>query len=265
MISESTVEQLTTWFVSHADTFSSTDPDLQFNLTLKKEHTFRVVDEITAIGSALGLPASDLAIARVAALMHDVGRFEQYVRYKTFADRDSADHAQLALDLIRKEGVLSSLDVADRDLILCAIEHHNRAVVPEQLSDRQRLFCNLLRDADKLDIMRILVERYRTAATGAKSAVELLLPQGEGISPEALGDLMAGTIVKFSHARTGNDFKLLQMAWVFDINFVPSLRLFQERGYLESFRNALPDTVEVREAYLFVKGEMEKRVGVPGS
>ena len=61
--------------------------------------------------------------------------------------------------------------------------------------------------------------------------------------------------------KKADDFKLLQMAWVFDMNFVPSLRIFKERGYLEALRDALPDTEAVRKAYAFVEKEMEKRVG----
>lgn len=260
MISDAIIKSLKQWFFRYADSFTSTDPNLQFNLTLKKEHTLRVVNEAIAIGTELKLTAADLAIARIAALMHDVGRFEQYAHYKTFVDKDSVDHALLAIDLLRKEDILKDLDVQDRDLIFCAIEHHNQAAVPDTLPVRERFFCKLLRDADKLDIIWIHVERYRTASLGAKSVVELLLPQGDGISIEALADLMAGSIVKFHHMHTVNDFKLLQMAWVFDMNFLPTLTLFKERGYLEALRDALPDTDGVRRAYEFVKREMERRV-----
>ena len=261
MIADNTVECLTKWFIDYAGSFSSDDPDIQFNLTLKKDHTFRVVEETVAIAAALELPESDRNIARIAALMHDVGRFKQYAHYRTFVDRDSVDHALLALDILRTMAVLEPLEMHDRELVLTAIEHHNQAMVPDSLSEREDFFCRLLRDADKLDIMRILTDRYRTAAQGVKSAVALLLPQGKGISPEALADLMAGGIVKFSHVHKADDFKLLQMAWVFDMNFIPSLRLFRERGYLEALKDALPRTKEVAAAYEFVNAELEKRAG----
>ena len=262
MIADGTVKLLMQWFIAYADSFSSEDPDIQFNLTLKKDHTLRVVENTIAIATALELPKSEQNIARVIALIHDVGRFEQYAHYKTFIDRDSVDHALLSIDILREVAVLEPLETHDRELILTAIEHHNQAVVPDSLTERERFFCRLLRDADKLDIMRMLIERYRTAAQDAKGAIELLLPQGEGISPEALADLMSGTIVKFSHVQKANDLKLLQMAWVFDMNFIPSLRIFKEHGYLEALRDALPKTEEVMRAYEFVKAEMEKRAGM---
>jgi hypothetical protein len=253
-------KQLTEWFLSYADSFTSSDIDLQFNIKLKREHSLRVVDEIVAIGKGLGFNTYAYAMASITALLHDVGRFEQYARYKTFVDRDSVDHALLGIDLLRKQEVLIALDQKDRELILTAIEHHNQAAIPESLTEQERFFCGLLRDADKIDIMRILTDRYREAAQGAKSAVELLLPRGEGISPEVLADLMAGAIVKFSHVKKSDDFKLLQMAWVFDMNFAPSLRIFKERGYLEELRDVLPDTDAVRKAYAFVETELERKI-----
>jgi HD superfamily phosphohydrolase YqeK len=253
-------KRLNEWFSFYTGSFTSSDADLQFNLTLKREHSLRVVDEIVAIGKGLGFSEYDQAIASIAALLHDVGRFEQYARYKTFVDRDSVDHALLGVDLLRKQEALTGLDPLDRELVLTAIEHHSQAAVPDSLTERERFFCRLLRDADKLDIIRILTDRYREATLGAKSAIELLLPQGGGISSDALADLMAGAIVKFSHVKKADDFKLLQMAWVFDMNFAPSLRIFKERGYLEALRDALPETEEMRNAYAFVKKEMEKRV-----
>jgi HD superfamily phosphohydrolase YqeK len=253
-------DDLRDWFSRYADSFSSTDPDLQFNLTMKKKHTLRVVDEIIAIGSGLGMPEQEIEIARIAALLHDVGRFEQYTRYKTFVDRDSADHALLGINALHDHRVLDRLDPADRELVVCAIEHHNRPSIPENLSPRERLFCALLRDADKIDIMHILTRRYRSGQSEVKSAVEILMPERNEVSPDALADLMAGGIVRFAHVHHANDFKLLQMAWVFDMNFAPSLELFHERGYLEILRDALPDTEEVRRAYRKVKQEMERRV-----
>jgi HD superfamily phosphohydrolase YqeK len=261
MIPDNTLADLTKWFLSYADSFVSSDADLQFNLTLKKKHSLRVVDEIVTIGKGLGFKQEDREIASIAALLHDVGRFEQYARYKTFVDRDSVDHALLGIDLLRKHEALIPLDPLDRELVLTAIEYHNRAAVPDTLTERERFFCKLLRDADKLDIMRILTDRYSEAEKVVKSAVELLLPQGDGISPDALADLMSGGIVDFSHLKKANDFKLLQMAWVFDMNFIPSLKIFRQRGYLEALREALPETEEVKKAYEVVKTEMEKRVG----
>jgi len=44
-----------------------------------------------------------LAFAEVIAWLHDIGRFEQFDRYRTFADAESENHAQIALRVIEKK------------------------------------------------------------------------------------------------------------------------------------------------------------------
>jgi hypothetical protein len=43
------------------------------------------------------------------ALLHDVGRFPQYRRWRTFRDSESDNHARLSLEVIRHEAVLEHL------------------------------------------------------------------------------------------------------------------------------------------------------------
>jgi hypothetical protein len=46
-----------------------------------------------------------------------------------------------------------------------------------------------------------------------------------------------------------DDFKLLQMSWIFDINFKPTLRSVKSRRYLEMIRDVLPKSKEIRNIY----------------
>jgi hypothetical protein len=52
-------------------------------------------------------------------------------------------------------------------------------------------------------------------------------------------ELMAGKSVKVESLKTLNDFKLLQMGWVYDINFPRTFQLIRERGYLKMIGDAL--------------------------
>jgi hypothetical protein len=122
------------------------------------------------------------------------------------------------------------------------------------------LFCRLIRDADKLDILHLLIDHYRDAGRKNRSAVELSLPHHDTVSPDAIAALMRRETVNFSHVRNGNDFKLLQMSWVFDVNFAPALRKIRERNFLGQLRDTLPNTGEVKKAYEFVERELERRL-----
>jgi len=58
------------------------------------------------LGKGLHLNQKDLNLAKTIALLHDVGRFEQYERYRTFDDYKSEDHVHLSLNVLNQEEVL---------------------------------------------------------------------------------------------------------------------------------------------------------------
>ncbi|MBN2198782.1 MAG: HD domain-containing protein [Candidatus Aminicenantes bacterium] len=236
------LEEITGWFTGYVRSYKNVRESDRRNVVLKEEHTFRVCEEILELGGELGLTSSALRLAAAAALLHDVGRFEQYARYKTFADEKSEDHARLSVETLRRHDVLRGFSDPDKTLIFRAIECHNRASLPPGEKEPALFFIKLLRDADKLDIWRVVTDYYRLKNGARNSAVELDLPDTPGFSEEVRADLVNERIVDIAHVRNLNDFKLLQIGWIFDINFPPTFRRVRERRYLETIRGVLPET-----------------------
>jgi hypothetical protein len=52
--------------------------------------------------------------------------------------------------------------------------------------------------------------------------------------------------VSFASVRTLNDFKLLQLSWVYDLNFTASIRLLIEGDYINRLSSLLPQTDEIK-------------------
>ncbi len=248
------------WFGCYAHSFLDGDSERDRNIILKEEHTYRVCDEIKFIGRDLGLDEAELVFAEILALFHDVGRFEQYRRYKTFVDRDSVNHAQLGVEILKSEHVLERLTGPERNLVLSAIAWHNRADLPEDAEDTLLFFARLLRDADKLDIWKVVTTYYSRHASGSNPALELDLPDTPGISDGVYQDLMAGHIVYTQHLGNLNDFKMLQMGWVFDLNFTAACRRLEQKGYLEKIRQVLPEDERVSEVYERIVRYLRKRI-----
>lgn len=259
---EETLDHLARWFRGYVRAFKSGDPGEDENIVLKEEHTARVSREIREIGEYLGLNEDDLRLAEAMALLHDLGRFPQYARYKTFSDLLSCDHAALSVKVLLENRALDPLDPAERDIILRAISCHNRAAIPEVESERVLFFSRLLRDADKLDIWAVLLDYYRRRETEGyrNSALELDLPDDPGISEAVRRDIMAGEIVKLSGVKRLNDFKLLQASWVFDLNYWPTLVAARGRGYLEEARKFLPLTEDVDMIFTLLKSSLDRRI-----
>ncbi|MCD6569241.1 MAG: HD domain-containing protein [Deltaproteobacteria bacterium] len=254
------VEDLKDWFVSYVQPFKSGNADQQQNIILKEEHTKRVCKEILDIGKELGLTDKDLCLAEIIALLHDIGRFEQYARYQTFADRDSVDHAAFGVKILQENGVLNKLDKPMQSLILRTISYHNRRALPQQESATCLFFSKLLRDADKLDIWRVVTDYYYQKDEKRNNVIELGLPDTPEISCDVYKDLMDGRIVDVTHLKNLNDFKLLQIGWIYDVNFTPTFQRVRDRRYLEMIRDVLPKSNKIEEIFSVIQSYLDDKI-----
>ncbi len=237
-----TALSLKSWFRDYVRTYHSNNSQYQRNIDLKYEHTLSVCKEIVNIGRTLKLSGENIQFAEITALFHDVGRFEQYRRYGTFVDMKSENHSVIGINVLKEKKVLKDLQTETKKLILCTIENHNRFKLPEGESEACLFFSKLLRDADKLDIWRVVIQYYQNMHLSRNSGIELDLPDRDEISDQVYHDLMSEKLVRTEHLKTLNDFKLLQMGWIYDIYFSKTYELIQERGYLQSIRDTLPNT-----------------------
>jgi putative nucleotidyltransferase with HDIG domain len=242
--------ELNRWFEKYLHRFDAIDPDVQRNMELKAVHTQRVCDNIRDIGKSIALSHQDLVVAETAALLHDIGRFEQYRRYRTFVDRRSEDHAALGVRIIRKNQILSTFDQASADIIIRAVAYHNKMLLPRIADARFLLILKLLRDADKVDIWRVVTEYYQNPAINRNQAVELDLPDNHKIAESVCQALMRGKLVRMADLKSLNDFKLLQIGWIYDVNFLRTFEIVKKNRYLEIIRAKLPqDSAQIDTIY----------------
>lgn len=259
-VAESDLDHLKQWFSRYVQSFYSADPVVQEGLVLKEKHSFRVCDEILNIGRKLDLSKNNLRLAEVMALFHDIGRFEQFARYKTFVDKKSENHGQLGVKVLERENALATLPADARELILKSIAYHNRLSVPEDESHICLYFSRLLRDADKLDIFHLVSTYYYAGGAERSAAIELDLPDTPEVSEEIMTCLSEGQLISMQHLRSLNDFKLLQMAWVYDVNYSPTFQMIYERDYLRKIRDTLPATEGIDRIYARLMSYLKENI-----
>jgi hypothetical protein len=138
------------------------------------------------------------------------------------------------------------------------VKNHNKAFVPENETDGCLFYSRLVRDADKLDIYRVVTSYYLRNDLQHNSVLELGLPDTPGISKEIYDMLLAGTIVDSKYVKNLNDMKLLQAGWIYDLNFRPTVEFIKERGYIELLRKALPDTNEIKNIFDSINLHIQK-------
>ncbi|ACD96759.1 HD domain-containing protein [Trichlorobacter lovleyi] len=242
------LQQLQEWFGSYVATFGDLDPEGLRNIRLKQDHTQRVVACMEALAAGEGLTDAETTLACAVALLHDVGRFPQYRRWRTFRDSESDNHARLSLEVIRDEALLQRLPAEEQLLIEEAVRLHNLLTLPDRISSPTDRFIRLIRDADKLDIWRVFLDYFQLPEGERASAVGLGFPDLPEVTPACLEALAAGEIVRLEQARVLNDFKLLQISWVYDLNFTTTRRLLLERDYLRRLAATLPASPLIQRA-----------------
>jgi hypothetical protein len=143
------------------------------------------------------------------------------------------------------------LSAAERQWVETAIEHHGHKCLPVDLTGPTLLFAQLIRDADKLDIYRVVIEKYRQRQADPNSFhFEMEFPDEPGCSARVLEAVLNEQLVDYTWLRNLNDVKLCQLGWVYNFNFPASLALLRTRGFLDVFLDSQPagsDTSRVRE------------------
>ena len=239
------------WFTSYIAGYCGPDGNGADAIHLKEDHTARTCEEITLIGRAVKLPQGDLLLAETIALFHDLGRFPQWQRYGTFIDRDSEDHALLGLTELARFKVLDRIPADEAEVVKEAIRHHNVKELPTQLPPRALSFARLLRDADKLDIWRLVI-RARARRGGGSTP--------KAYSPEIMVELQERRIPDFDLVHSPIDMQLLRLAWVYDLDFAATCREVLERGYLDALFEHLPDAEEFSELQYRLSAYLRQRV-----
>ncbi len=233
--------RLTEWLDGYIKGFYREDGPLQSNILLKEGHIHRVRENMATLAGDLGLGMPESALGEAVALLHDVGRFPQIEAYGTYNDAASVDHAILGVLIVRREGLLSSLPKDERRRICQAIALHNRYSLPPR-SAKKRLI-RMVRDADKLDILRIVSAHH--VGEGQNPALDLGLPHLPGYTPKLLKDVLEGRMARMVDAASVNDLKLLYLSWIWDINYPSTIARIEKEGYMEAIMGELPITAKI--------------------
>jgi len=233
------------WFSGYVATYYTHESQHNETIRLKEGHTKRVCNEIVMLGEALNLPAQDMLLAETMALFHDLGRFEQYASYGTFEDAKSTNHAALGLRELAKHRVLSVCTDTEQRLIAKAIGKHNVRILSRDEDGRALFFAKLLRDADKLDIWQVFIDYYDSPCDQRNSTIAWGLPDEPRCSPRIVNALNRQEMADTRHMATLNDYKLLQISWVFDVNFAPTFGAVYERQYVQKIATTLTPGLQI--------------------
>ena len=244
-------------------TFRGPDGRLPPMMQLKRAHTGFVVKNAALIADGEGFDPLTRETALSAALLHDTGRYEQLRRYNTFRDADSVDHAVLSHDIVKEKGWLEQTGAPRADAVLSAVLLHNRRELPDGLDPVALAAAQTVRDADKLDIFRVLEDQVAHTDWRADSRAFWNLPVSAPPRPAVVACIEGRRPVDYGEIRSLADFVLIQVGWmVSGLAYATSRRLCAARGHLEyrrGFMRKLTDDPAVDRVCDLAAGALEGR------
>ena len=241
------IAELTRLYDAYVDTYRDSSGELPKMMRLKRIHTGFVVKNAEAIADGERFDAATREAALAAALLHDTGRYEQLKLYNTFRDSESVDHAVFSHDIVKEKGWLDGVcpDAATRDAVLKAVLYHNRREIPDGLDALTEACSHTVRDADKLDIFRVLEDQIEHTDWRSDSRAFWNLRTDAAPSPAVVDCIAKRLPVDYQEIKSLADFVLIQVGWMLSgLHYATARRICRERGHLEFRRRFLHELTD---------------------
>ena len=214
------------------------------NIERKFKHSFDVMKLSEEIAIDLDLNEEQMDLAKLIGLLHDIGRFTEYKdikKEKTFFYTNKFNHAIEGVKILKDKDYIREFiydNQYDR-IIFSAIINHNKNSIEKNLSKEEELFTKILRDADKLDILRLAATTYWK---NELSQIE------NGIINEAmLKEFYNMHVIDISKIaeKTQLDKLVKTLAFIYDLQYKKSFEILKEKDYF----NKIIDRFNFKEKY----------------
>ena len=240
-------------FASYTRNYNPGDP----KIALKIAHTYRVADSCEKIAKSIGLIGDDVEFAWLSGMLHDIGRFEQVKRYNTFIDSESVDHAEFGADLLFGKEFLIAEYIDDRSvdaMMETVIRQHNKYRIDSSVTGKTLTFCNILRDADKVDILRVNVETPMEEIYNV-SEDELL---SSGVSEAVMDQVREHHAIRRDIMVSPAEHLIGHIALAFELVYPISWEIAKEQGYIYRMYDFPTRNESTKKALLATRSELEK-------
>lgn len=215
-------------FRDYVEEFRNADGSFYFPIRRKLEHTFDVCRTTEEICRREKRSAEETHIFLLCSLFHDLSRFEQFRKFRTFRDADSFDHGNRSEELMLSGDFLRGVPPDQQSVIACAVRLHNKSSIPADTPRECLPAAQMVRDADKLDILKLVYEFFMDPAK-VDPTMKLELPISPGCTESILNAVLEGKPILYSDMRNVNDFILALFSWAFQFNYASAAELALER------------------------------------
>lgn len=231
--------QLTDRFCACSDGYR-TGGALEPMQQLKLEHSVRVAADARRLAGAMDWPAEEVRLAEAIGLLHDIARFEQFKRYRSFSDADTVDHGDFGADLLETGPLLNGTDGETRALIVHSVRYHNKKELPTELTAREEKHLRLIRDADRLDIFFVCCDTIRSGRIHDHPEVAIGVDFAGPVTPEVFAQFERREKIDYRILCSMADRFILLLSWMHDLSYDATRREVRERRVIENFLESIP-------------------------
>ncbi len=213
-------------------------------ISRKYVHSFRVMKISKEIAKSLNLNNEETELATLIGLLHDIARFEEFVRYNNYDVKYKFDHGDYAVKILEENNFIRKFIETDKydKLIFTAIKNHNKFKLEDNLDKYTLLQCKIIRDADKVDIF------YEATKMFWNTDDEINKIENSKILDSYYNNFLDKKLILRVPEQQTIDELVACMAFIFDLNFKYSFQKTKSEDYinktLDRFKYKEPETIE---------------------
>ncbi len=242
---DSVLQGIKDWFRDYVGRFRDEEEHLAPMMDLKVAHTARVALLCRTIAEQSDWSTERSNLAEAGGWLHDVGRFSQWAEFGTYRDRDSVDHAARGHEVLRTESLLETAIPKERDALLDSVRLHNKLALPDSLSPSTRALCEIVRDADKLDIFDVVYDHLGKGQLGR--LVPALSPEPHA-NPDIVHAIGHSHGASYAGVQTQADFVLISVSWAYELTSRAAAQIANAKNAVGRLAPHLPDDGGVQDA-----------------
>lgn len=184
----------------------------------KISHSYRVAEHAANIAKSLELNQKQIDISYICGLFHDIGRFEQAKQSRSFDDKYFQDHGDYGAKVL-EDGLVAKIteDKTIQNIIIVATKYHNKYEIGD-VTEEEMLYCKIVRDADKIDIME-----YQINEIDGKYPLD----------KDVLERLFANKLCRNGDINNPLDHLLRMMCFIFDMHYKYSFDYIKSNGIID--------------------------------
>ncbi len=203
----------------------------------KVDHSISVSMIMLDLALRLDLNNDDAYLAFLIGLFHDLGRFKE-IEINKKMNNLKFDHGACSNKILFNDGFIDNFNIAKDDYLVIkkAIYYHNKKDIDLIHSSRENLFIQMIRDADKIDIIDVMIKKGILVFNTTPNKI-------------VLKNYFQGNTTNISDIKSRTDQTILYLSFIKDLYFPESKEIAKEKHSLNKMIRGIKPEFNYQELY----------------